>query len=270
MTVLQETPDENIDITLSGPSFVEHNELDRHPWLIRLKHYFSPEGSLSIYLLIGFLILVLGSKIFSEIASNVSANESIVRFDMAVETAIHANTNPGLIELMFLATLAGSVVIIIAAIALGIFFVWRRNWRDLLLLVVAVCGEEIVNLIFKNTFNRPRPIFTDPIAIASDFSFPSGHAMASMVFYGLIAYFLMRHSKPIIERILIAIIGVIIVSIIGFSRIYLGLHYPSDVLAGYSAGLAWLAFAISGLGLYRRWRKYRHEQRNQYHSVIVK
>jgi undecaprenyl-diphosphatase len=225
--------------------------------------YFSPEGSLGLYLLIGFVVLLLSAALFSEIASDVTANEFIVRFDLAVESAIHANTNPGLIQMMLIASLAGSQVIIIAAVVIGALFIWRHNWHDLLLLVIAVGGEELINLAFKSAFNRPRPVFSDPITLANGFSFPSGHAMGSMVFYGLIAYFLMRRSKPILDRILIVLIGLLIIAIIGFSRIYLGLHYPSDVVGGYSAGLAWLAFTISGLGLYRGWRQHRHRRKQK-------
>ena len=234
----------------------------------QIKQAFSPEGTLGLYLLIGFIVLLFSSAIFGAIASDVAGNETIVRFDVAIEAAIHANTNPGLVQGMIILSLAGSQLIVIAAIVLGAFLALRRNWRDLLLLIVAVGGEELVNILFKNAFNRPRPVFSDPLALAAGFSFPSGHAMGSMVFYGLIAYFLMRRSKPILERIMIVLTAALIVSIIGFSRVYLGLHYPSDVLGGYSAGLAWLAFTISGLGLYRGWRLHRHKRKQSQAEAV--
>ena len=255
--------------TKTDPAHLRWNRLKAY-LSARLSAYFTPESALGFYLLIGFGVLLLGSLLFGEIASDVTANEAIVRFDLAVTAALHANTNPTLIQMMLVASLAGSQVIIVAAVALGLFFIWHRNGRDLILLTVTVGGEELINLIFKSVFNRPRPIFSDPVALANGFSFPSGHAMASMVFYGLIAYFLMRRSKSILERFLIVLIGLLIVAIIGFSRIYLGLHYPSDVLGGYSAGLAWLAFTISGFGLYRGWRHHRHKRKqNQFESDIL-
>jgi len=237
------------------------------PLLEQIKQAFSPEGTLSLYLLIGFAVLLFSSAIFAAIASDVTGNEPIVRFDLAIESAIHANTNPGLIQGMLVASIAGSQLIVIAAVVFGALLALCRNWRDLLLLVITVGGEELVNILFKNAFNRPRPIFSDPITLATGFSFPSGHAMGSMVFYGLIAYFLMRRSKPLLERILIVLIAALIVSIIGFSRVYLGLHYLSDVLGGYSAGLAWLAFTVSSLGLYRGWRQHRRK-RGQSPAVV--
>jgi undecaprenyl-diphosphatase len=79
----------------------------------------------------------------------------------------------------------------------------------------------------------------------NSFSFPSGHAMATMCFYGMLAFFLMREVKSWPVRLLIATLTVILSLIIGISRIYLGVHYPTDVVAGYAVGFMWLTFCIS-------------------------
>jgi undecaprenyl-diphosphatase len=86
-----------------------------------------------------------------------------------------------------------------------------------------------------------------------------------MAFYGLIAYFLMRHNPSHLQRAIITLIFALIVGLIGFSRIYLGAHYPSDVLGGYIAGLGWLAFTISAVDLYRRW----HRRRTPTHETTA-
>ena len=230
----------------------------------------TPEGSIGLYWLIGFVLLLLSSAAFTAIASDVAGNESIVRFDMAIENAIHGSVSPTLVQGMFMASIAGSQLLIVLVVLLGIFFAVRHRGRDLVLLVVAIGGEELVNVLIKNAFDRARPVFSDPITLATGFSFPSGHAMASMVFYGLIAYFLMRHSKPLLERVLIVLTTALIVTIIGFSRIYLGVHYPSDVLGGYCAGLAWLVFTITGLGLYHHWRLRRHQRHQTVPDVPIR
>src|SRR5258708_1113037 len=83
----------------------------------------------------------------------------------------------------------------------------------------------------------------------------SGHAMGEMAVYGLIAYLVISNNKTGIGRVLIAAIFALIIGLVGFSRIYLGVHYPSDVLGGYIAGLAWLALTISGVEYFRAWRR---------------
>ncbi|MHB8629622.1 MAG: phosphatase PAP2 family protein [Aggregatilineales bacterium] len=223
-----------------------------------MKRHFVPDGLLSAALLFGLVLFLLSAGAFGVLTENVVSNEAIVHFDTAVDAAIHANTSPRLVQLMFVASVAGSQLLVVLTVMLVLLLVSRRRWDDLILLAVAVGGEEILNTVFKFSFHRLRPVFTDPLTTGLGYSFPSGHAMASMVFYGLIAYWLMRNSKVWAEYVLIALICLLIVAIIGFSRIYLGVHFPSDVLGGYIAGLAWLTFAISGVALVHRWRQKRH------------
>jgi membrane-associated phospholipid phosphatase len=220
-----------------------------------LKHQFSPEGYLSIYLVLGILLLLLSAAAFSSLAEDVATNERIVWFDSVVVNAIHANTNPTLIQLMIVTSLAGGELPVVITVGLAVYFIWRRRGYDLALLILAEGGAELLNTLLKFSFHRLRPLFTNPIVIPIGFSFPSGHAMGSMAFYGLIAYLLMRNTRRVAERILITLIFLLIVELIGFSRIYLGVHYPSDVLGGYIAGLGWLAFTISAVDIFRRRRR---------------
>src|SRR5207244_443099 len=124
------------------------------------------------------------------------------------------------------------------------------NWPDLLLLIVAVGGAQLLISLFKVVFHRARPTFTDPVTTAQGFSFPSGHSMGAMVFFGLMAYFLIRDNEKLSIRVIIGLIFVATVLLVGFSRIYLGVHFPSDVVAGYAAGIAWLALTINNVEIY--------------------
>jgi membrane-associated phospholipid phosphatase len=219
------------------------------------RRYFLPEGLLRTYLVLGLALFALSAFAFGLLAQGITSDQSLVQFDTAVVDAIHANTSPTLIQLMFIASVAGSELLTAVSVALGILFIRQRRWYDLSLLVVAVGGEELVNTVFKFSFHRVRPTFTIPITTSAGFSFPSGHAMASVVFYGLVAYWLIRNSKLWLERVLIVLICLIVTLIIGFSRIYLGVHFPSDVFGGYVAGFAWLLVAISSVELFHRWRQ---------------
>jgi membrane-associated phospholipid phosphatase len=102
-------------------------------------------------------------------------------------------------------------------------------------------------MALKAAFERPRPAFSDPIATASGFSFPSGHAMVSLTVYGALAFVIVATTKSRRARVLVLATAAALVLAIGFSRLYLGVHYVSDVLAAYGAGIAWLM--LCGLGL---------------------
>ena len=117
----------------------------------------------------------------------------------------------------------------------------RHRWYSLLVPVVAL-GSITLNLVLKQFYNRPRPLL--PLVSASGLSFPSGHAMISASFYGLLIYLVWTHvRRPGWRYVLVALlVGIIL--LIGLTRVYLRVHYATDVLAGFTAGAAWLVVAI--------------------------
>ena len=117
----------------------------------------------------------------------------------------------------------------------------RHRWNSLLVPVVAL-GSITLNLILKQFYHRPRPLL--PLVPALGLSFPSGHAMISTSFYGLLIYLIYTHVRQLAWRWLIigGLVGLI--GLIGLTRIYLRVHYATDVLAGFTAGLVWLVVAI--------------------------
>ena len=109
---------------------------------------------------------------------------------------------------------------------------------------LAVAGGGLVNLFLKDYFARERAAVNVMVEV-SGLSFPSGHSMGSMTYFGLLAYFVVRSKqRPLKKASWIAVFGLVILSI-GLSRIYLGVHYPSDVLAGFLAGAVWLVLCMS-------------------------
>jgi membrane-associated phospholipid phosphatase len=224
-----------------------------------IKRHFVPESYLGLQLLIGLAVLLVAIWAFVYVAEDVMTNDPIVQFDTTVANAVHANATPALTQLMLTISVAGSEFPLVATIILALYWLWRRRGYHLLLLVLAVGGSQLVNALLKLLFQRARPSFSDPLTSAVGFSFPSGHAMGAMVFYGLFAYWLVRDAKTAVRRVVILLFFLIAVGLIGLSRIYLGAHYPSDVFAGYSAGLAWLALTITGIETYRSWRQHNNQ-----------
>lgn len=120
-------------------------------------------------------------------------------------------------------------------------FIRRHRWYSLLVPVVAL-GSITLNLVLKNFYNRPRPLL--PLVSASGLSFPSGHAMISASFYGLLIYLVQTHVRPPAWRWGLSTGLLSLIVLIGLTRIYLRVHYATDVLAGFMAGAIWLVVAI--------------------------
>ena len=117
----------------------------------------------------------------------------------------------------------------------------RHRWNSLLVPVVAL-GSITLNLALKQFYHRPRPLL--PLVSASGLSFPSGHAMISASFYGLLIYLTYTYVRRPIWRWLFIGVLVLLIALIGLTRVYLRVHYATDVLAGFTAGLVWLLVAI--------------------------
>lgn len=123
-------------------------------------------------------------------------------------------------------------------------FVRKHRWYSLKVPVVAL-GSITLNLVLKQFFDRPRPLL--PLVEASGLSFPSGHSMVAASFYGLLIYLAWKHIKqPFLRYFLVGFL-VAFVIVIGFSRIYLRVHYATDVLAGFAAGFLWVIIGIWSL-----------------------
>jgi undecaprenyl-diphosphatase len=119
-------------------------------------------------------------------------------------------------------------------------------------LLAALAGGEALNLLLKELFARPRPFFVDPLLPVTGYSFPSGHAMVALVAYGMLAYFAILALRSWQARAAVVLGTSLLVLLIGFSRMYLGVHYFSDVLAGFAAGGVWLSALITAMEIIRR------------------
>jgi undecaprenyl-diphosphatase len=162
------------------------------------------------------------------------------RFDSAVRFAVHQHASPGLTAVLSRITYLGDWPVVLAGTCVLLLVCWCRRQRGLLFLVlVTMAGAGILDGTLKLAFHRPRP---DPFvgAMPSTWSFPSGHALISLCFYGLIAGIVSLRANHRWQRVAIWICASLLVGLIGLSRVYLGVHWPSDVVAGYAAGLIWM------------------------------
>jgi membrane-associated phospholipid phosphatase len=176
--------------------------------------------------------------------------EAIVRADVRVAAALHDNATPPVTDALRLVTQLGSSVALVAVSALGVATLARLGRRrDATLLAVTLVGGQAITWSLKALFQRERPSFDDPLATAAWFSYPSGHALTSIAVYGALASILASSFQSRRARASCLTGAAVLVAAIGFSRVYLGVHYLSDVVAGYCAGLACLVLAKETVGV---------------------
>ena len=156
-------------------------------------------------------------------------------------------------------SLLGSVLVLASASVCAVVIFLAVGWpRGALWIAVAVSGGLLLDLALKYGFHRPRPSPFFGITLPNTPSFPSGHALLSLCFYGVLAALLVHRVRRRIFAIFISLAAALLIVAIGFSRIYLGVHYPTDVVAGYLAAAFWVA----GLAAADRFRL-RRAGRNQ-------
>ena len=205
-------------------------------------------------------LLALGALgLFSAIADCQDDDCALTKFDaqLAVSLHEHARANPATVAILTTLTALGSVKTLTSfAIAVALVMLWRgqhvlsRVWG-------IVFAGGLLNDALKSLFQRQRPQFPNPFVTEVSWSFPSGHAMGSLIGYGLLAYLLWSVLPRPRMRLAVVMGTTLLISAIGFSRLYLGVHYFSDVVGGYAAGIAWLAISISGIEMLqqRGWLK---------------
>jgi membrane-associated phospholipid phosphatase len=219
----------------------------------------SPEGEFGLHLTVGVVLLVLAAWAFSVVAEEVVEGAAITLLDVELANWLHAHASngSGLTRLMLVVTHWHSVGGVLAMMALlGWWLYARRAWYWLLALVATVPGGMLLNVLMKTTFQRARPSFDAPLVTLSTYSFPSGHTVAATLLYGFLAAYLTRHA-PLRQRALAALLACLMVALVAASRMYLGAHYLTDIMAAVAEGCAWLAVCITAVSTLRRRREAR-------------
>ena len=195
----------------------------------------------AIWLAAGLAISAFVIWAFAELADGVVEGESR-RFDRASLLWIHAHSPQWLDGPMRIVTALGYYWVVLPLLAAVVYVFFLKGWRlSATLLLVSTLGGLLLTTFLKGVFERARPEPFDSGYTASFYSFPSGHATVAVGFYGALTLILAYHLRGF-ARWAVAGVGVSLVLLIGFSRLYLGVHYPTDVLAGFLAAPLWLIF----------------------------
>lgn len=187
-----------------------------------------------------FLLPLLPLLLFVSLARDVVMFGAL-GYDRSIMVWLHGHESPGMTTTMTAATELGGLVAvpIIAVLGAGLLW-WRGRRRDAALLAATVIGATLINTVLKAVFQRERPDFWEHLVVENSYSFPSGHAMASMS----LAAALVVIARPSRWRWPAVVLGAVYVLVVGLSRVYLGVHFPSDILAGWCVALLWATLVV--------------------------
>jgi membrane-associated phospholipid phosphatase len=212
---------------------------------------FAPSGYLALHLVLG-LALTTAVTVFAVIAENIIGAGAIVAFDLAFTEALRESSTPAWERFFAGVSWLGKREAIAAAAAIVALLLWRANGALMAVgWIAAQAGGGVLNLALKETFERTRPAFADPLLAASSWSFPSGHAMGTFILFGLGCYVLLRETASWTVAAFVVTLSLAWCIVMAFSRLYLGVHFASDVAAGLIAGVAWVAVCASALEVVR-------------------
>ena len=207
----------------------------------------------------GWIAFGIAGAIFLALAWNVASHAPLTILDVHVSTWMQGHHLPGLTAAMLAITHAhSSIGMAVASIVFALVLARMREWYWIATLALAMIGGAVVNLGIKRAYERARPTFDEPLIHLDSFSFPSGHTAGATLFYGVLGAFLVSRYFSRRTRARIVAIAIVMVALVAFSRVYLGAHYLSDVVAAACSSTAWLVLCLSGVHHLIKGLKARH------------
>ena len=219
-----------------------------------MRQHDSPHARLALQLGGGALLLIVAAGVFGAIAEDVVTGDRLTALDAEFAQWLHRRAEPAVTRWVLLATNLHSTVAVSCYAALAAAYcLYKRAWRTLALLGACVAGGLALNVLMKLAFHRARPVLDEPLLTLASYSFPSGHVVGSTILYGLAVAWVFGRTRHLGLRM--AAIALALLAIVGvaFTRMYLGVHYLSDVVAAFAEGIAWLAICLSGFAAF--WRQ---------------
>lgn len=218
-----------------------------------------PGAFLLIRLAAGFAVVLGGAAVFAEVAEALGNGRRAGELDEVFSAAVGQSVGPGALRFFGTLTHLGDTATL-TALCIGVA-VWlllqRQRWLALGW-TLALAGNALLNTSLKGIFERTRPVHDHAVYYAQGFSFPSGHSSGSVVAYGMLAYVLLRSWPPARSPRLalpLVLAAAALAFTVGCSRIFIRVHYPTDVLAGFASGSAWLAVCVVSIELTRHYRR---------------
>jgi len=218
-------------------------------------HYQAEDLPYYITIAAALILFIVGLNVFVDITQDLAQNQ-LTDFDNKVTQFFVSRRTPCWTNYLVFVTNVGTRTgyFIVAGLLAVVFFLLHRNWKFILQTVIVLLLASASNMALKEVFNRARPTIEHMVKVYT-LSYPSGHAMSAMGFYGFLVFLVVRYKMNFALKILLVVLLVTLILSIGISRIYLGVHYPSDVAAGFIGGLITVTFCAIIFDVVDLWRK---------------
>jgi membrane-associated phospholipid phosphatase len=205
-----------------------------------------------LLLCIGLAFSILALVAMAEFHEEIT-EPFLTKWDQLGMQIIHAQDTPALTELALALSWIGAPRVLVPAVTVVSLLLWRVKLKeDAVVLFLAIGSAGVLDTALKLHFRRVRPDVPWALMTEHSFSFPSGHSVCAVVLYGMVTYLLWKHLHRLWERVVVIASALLLIAGIGASRVYIGVHYPSDVAAGYLVGLLWL-FTVIATNEYLNW-----------------
>jgi undecaprenyl-diphosphatase len=194
---------------------------------------------------IAMAVMLVATVVFALIAEDVATRDPMMQQDLQVSVWLHTHGSPVFSAFLLAVSQLHSTIGITVMTLVVAIYLWRHGDRYWVAsLVLAVPGGMLLNVALKQVFQRARPVWDDPLLTLASNSFPSGHAAGATLFYGFLAAYMIWRMKHAAARALAVTGCVLMILLVSFSRVYLGVHFLSDVLAAISLSTAWLVLSL--------------------------
>jgi membrane-associated phospholipid phosphatase len=217
-------------------------------------------GLLAKWPVIGISMFIFGSLVFGALTYNLLAHGPLLAWDRAIANtlpAIGLKSPPIVKDIMEAGFYTGKEVVTVLTILFSLYFLFKKYWQELAMMAFGWVGSALLFNGLSMLIGRARPP-TQIWIIVNIPGFPSGHAVSVVVFYGLLAYLLVPKIQPVFWKVVVAALALLIIGFVGFSRIFTGGHYLTDILAGYAVGIAWSGVIYTFIEIYFQRRRSRN------------
>jgi undecaprenyl-diphosphatase len=196
-------------------------------------------------------MILVGGSLFALAAISLQTHSLLIQTDIQIDNSLHMmalSSSRLIVVLMILGFYLGEHVIVAIGAVLVVYFLYKRFWPELAMVLIAWGGEGGIWLLLSQYFNRARPVFATSVwHVMTAPGFPSGHSFSAVLCFGFLAYLIVPKIASRRGKIAVIALAVIIILFIGFSRVFVGDHYPLDVLSGYGLGIAWAGLVYTAI-----------------------
>jgi undecaprenyl-diphosphatase len=217
-------------------------------------------GLLAKWPIIGITMFIFGSLLFGALTYNLYAHGPLLAWDKAIANTLPAIglKSPPIVKASMVAGFyTGKEVVTVLSILFSLYFLFKKYWQELAMMTMGWIGSALLFNGLSMLIDRARPP-TQIWIIVNIPGFPSGHAVAVVVFYGLLAYLLVPKIHSVFWKLVVVALALLIIGFVGFSRIFTGGHYLTDILAGYAVGIAWSGVIYTLIEIYFQRRRSRN------------